>query len=84
MRSVIKWSSNEFDEELSSFRAEALVDFMLRQIGPSQYNQAITDPRKFMLEKLDDLDSEFFRDRRLAVRSGSGNLYSCPKRIFGL
>jgi len=60
VRSVINWFSNEFDEELSPFRAEALVDFMLKQIGPSQYNQAITDARKFMLEKLDDLDSEFF------------------------
>jgi uncharacterized protein (DUF2164 family) len=33
---------------------------MLRQIGPSQYNQAIQDARKYMAAKLEDLDSEFF------------------------
>ncbi len=60
VQSVVTWFSREFDEDISPFRAEALVDFMLKQIGPSQYNQAIFDARKFMLEKLDDLDSEFF------------------------
>jgi len=50
----------EFDEEMSEYRAMAIVDFMLRQIGPSQYNQAITDVRKYMTEKIEDLDTEFF------------------------
>ena len=55
----------EFDETLSDFRAEQLVDFMLNQIGPSQYNQAIQDARKFISEKLDDLDTEFYVSEEL-------------------
>lgn len=55
----------EFDENLSDFRAEQLVDFMLNQIGPSQYNQAIQDARKFISEKLDDLDTEFYLSEEL-------------------
>lgn len=50
----------EFDEEMSEYRAMAIVDFLLRQIGPSQYNQAITDVRRYMTEKIEDLDTEFF------------------------
>ena len=56
--------SSEFDEQLSEFRARELVDFMLKQIGPSQYNQAIQDARKYMAGKLDDLDTEFFEPER--------------------
>jgi uncharacterized protein (DUF2164 family) len=50
----------EFDEEISEFRAEKVVDFFVKTLGPSVYNQAIADARKFMLAKLDDLDVEFY------------------------
>ncbi len=48
-----------FDEPLSEYQAERLLDFFMRRLGPEVYNQAIQDARKFMLEKLDDLDTEF-------------------------
>lgn len=60
VQSLIHFASTEFDEDMSQYRAEAMVDFMLRQIGPSQYNQAIADARKYMAEKIEDLDTEFF------------------------
>jgi len=50
----------EFDEELSEFRAEKILDFFVCGLGPSIYNQAIQDARKFMLGKLEDLDVEFY------------------------
>ena len=50
----------EFDEELSDYRAERLLEFFLETLGPTVYNQAIQDARKFMLERLEDLDSEFY------------------------
>ena len=57
---LVGYFSSEFDEELSDYRAAGIVDFMLRQIGPSQYNQAIADARKYMAAKIDDLDTEFY------------------------
>ena len=59
VRALMHFSSSEFDEDMSEFQATAMVDFMLRQIGPSQYNQAIADARKYMAEKIEDLDTEF-------------------------
>lgn len=59
-RELMDYFAAEFDEQLSEFRAETIVDFMLHQIGPSQYNQAIADARKYMAEKIDDLDTEFY------------------------
>ncbi|MFT5289502.1 MAG: hypothetical protein ACI82F_001565, partial [Planctomycetota bacterium] len=50
----------EYDEELSSFRANTLIEFFLRELGPPVYNQAIQDARAFLQERLDDLDAEFY------------------------
>jgi uncharacterized protein (DUF2164 family) len=48
----------EFDEELSAFREEQVLDFFLEALGPPIYNQAVQDARGFMLRQLDDLDGE--------------------------
>ena len=48
----------EFDEEISAFRAEGVLDFFLDALGPSVYNQGVQDARGFMMRKLDDLDAE--------------------------
>lgn len=52
--------SEEFDEDLSSFRSEQVLDFFLEALGPQVYNQAVQDARGFMMRKLDDLDGEVY------------------------
>jgi uncharacterized protein (DUF2164 family) len=51
---------NEFDEDLSPYRSQRILDFFIEALGPPLYNQAITDARAFMAQKLDDLDAEFY------------------------
>ena len=48
----------EFDEALSDFRTEALLDLVLQAVGPAVYNQAVKDAQAFMQSRLDDLDGE--------------------------
>jgi uncharacterized protein (DUF2164 family) len=60
IEALISFHSSEFDEDISEFRAAEIVDFLLQKIGPSQYNQGISDARKYLAEKLDDLDTEFY------------------------
>jgi uncharacterized protein (DUF2164 family) len=50
----------EFDEELSPYRAQRILAFFIKALGPPLYNQAIADARAFMAQKLDDLDAEFY------------------------
>jgi len=50
----------QFDEELSRFRAEQILDFLLSSLGPPIYNQAVQDARAFMQRKLDELDGEVY------------------------
>jgi uncharacterized protein (DUF2164 family) len=51
---------NELEEELSTFRAEQLLDFFLETLGPQVYNQAVQDARKFIQRTLDDLEGEVY------------------------
>ena len=51
---------SEFDEELSRFRAEQVLDFSLGSLGPQVYNQAVQDARGFMQRRLEDLDGEVY------------------------
>ena len=52
--------SQEFDEELSAYRAHTLLKFILEKVGPPLYNQAVADARSFMLGKLEDLEGEVY------------------------
>ena len=55
----------EFDEDLSAFRAEGVLDFFVETLGPSIYNQGVEDARVFMSKKLDDLDAEIHEREKL-------------------
>jgi len=55
-----KLHHSEFDRDLSDFQAEQILRYFTKALGPSIYNQAIADARGFMIEKLEDLDVEFF------------------------
>ena len=50
--------ASEFDEPLSAFRAEGLLDFLLRTLGPPVYNQGVHDAVAFMHERLGDIEGE--------------------------
>lgn len=56
--------ASEFDETLSAFRAEQILELMLKTLGPGIYNQAVQDVRAHLQSKLDDLDGEVYVDDR--------------------
>ena len=56
--------SDEFDEPLSDFRAEGLLDFFVRELGPPVYNQGVHDACAAMQEKLGDLEGEVYEADR--------------------
>ncbi len=50
----------ELDLELSGFQKDRLADFLIAELGPSVYNQAVQDARKFLQERLDDLEGDLY------------------------
>ena len=57
--------SAEFDEPLSDFRAEGLLDFFVRELGPPIYNQGVRDAASFIQEKLGDIEGEVHEQESL-------------------
>lgn len=60
LRALKDYFATEFDEPLSDFRAEALLDFLVRELGPPVYNQGVRDAAGYMQEKLADIEGEVF------------------------
>jgi uncharacterized protein (DUF2164 family) len=52
--------ANELDLEISDFQAGLILDFCVREVGAPVYNQAIQDARRFIQDKLADLEGEFY------------------------
>jgi uncharacterized protein (DUF2164 family) len=52
--------ADQFDEPLSDFRAEGLLDFFVRELGPPVYNQGVRDAAGFVQAKLADLEGEVY------------------------
>ncbi len=48
---------HEYDEEISTFKAENYLDFTLNTMGVYIYNQAIADTHEFMQQKTEELFS---------------------------
>ena len=60
LRAIKQHFSAEFDEPLSDFRAQGLLDFFVRELGPPVYNQGVRDASGFMHEKLADIEGEVY------------------------
>jgi uncharacterized protein (DUF2164 family) len=60
LESLIAHYATEFDETLSPFRAESLLDFFVKELGPAVYNQGVRDAAAFMQAKLGDIEGEVY------------------------
>jgi uncharacterized protein (DUF2164 family) len=56
VRSIKHYFSEEMGEEIGDLKAQLLLDFVLREIGPMIYNQAISDAQAYFQEKTADLE----------------------------
>lgn len=54
--SLQRYFLDERDEELGDLAATFLLEFILREIGPSVYNQAIRDAQAALHQTVNDLD----------------------------
>jgi uncharacterized protein (DUF2164 family) len=54
--SIKRYFAENMDEEIGDLKASLFLEFCLREIGPSVYNQAVADAQAWMQDKLTDLD----------------------------
>ena len=58
--SVKRFFAEELEDEIGDLRASLVLDFVVQEIGPSVYNQAIADAQAHMQERVADLDGSCY------------------------
>ena len=56
--SIKRFFSEELDDDIGDLKAMRVLDFFVKEIGPSIYNQAIADAQAYFQEKTSDLGGE--------------------------
>ncbi len=57
-KTIVLFKEN-FDEDISDFKADQMLDAFIEKLGPGIYNAAIEDMKIFMMNQLEDLDALF-------------------------
>ncbi len=57
LASLQRYCAQNFDEEVGQLKTRLLLDFCLREIGPSVYNQAVLDAQAALHEKIAEIDA---------------------------
>ena len=60
LRSIKQHFSENFDDPISDFRAQDLLDFFVRELGPPVYNQGVRDASGYIQDKLTDIEGEVY------------------------
>ncbi len=58
--SIRRYASENLETEIGELQSSLFLQFCLEEIGPSVYNQAISDAQTYMQEKALDLDNTRF------------------------
>jgi uncharacterized protein (DUF2164 family) len=56
MASIKRYAREELDLDLGDLKAGAILEFVLREIGPTVYNQAVADAQRYFQERALDLE----------------------------
>lgn len=56
--SIKRFFSQELDDDIGDLKAMRVLDFCIKEIGPSIYNQAIADAQAYIQEKASDMGGE--------------------------
>jgi uncharacterized protein (DUF2164 family) len=57
LASIKRYVAENLDQEIGDLKAGLLLDYCLKEIGPTIYNQAIADAQSYLQERVVDLES---------------------------
>ena len=60
--SIKRFFDEHLDEQIGDLKAERVLEFCLKEIAPSVYNQAIADAQAYFQEKAADLGDVRYQD----------------------
>ncbi len=72
--SIRRYWQQEEDEDIGELRARLLLKFMVQELGPSIYNQAIQDGQDYMQEKASEMEISCYAEEFTYWSSRKKNL----------
>jgi uncharacterized protein (DUF2164 family) len=60
LSSIKKFFDHHLEQEIGDLKASLVLEFCLREIGPSVYNRAIADAQAFMHDRVSDLEGSCY------------------------
>ena len=60
--SIERYFKDELDEKIGNIRAGALLNFFIEEIGPSIYNQAVSEVQERLMTRVTEIDIECHED----------------------
>lgn len=60
LASLQRYCAENFEEAIGNLKARMFLDFCLREIGPSIYNQAVQDAQAAMQEKIAEVETNCY------------------------
>ncbi|HKQ60473.1 MAG TPA: DUF2164 domain-containing protein [Candidatus Polarisedimenticolaceae bacterium] len=61
LASIQRYFEQELEQEIGELKARLVLDFCLREIAPSVYNQAIADAQARIQQQVADLDGACYQ-----------------------
>ena len=58
--SIKRYIAENFEEDIGDLKAGKLLEYFLKEIGPSVYNQAIADAQAYFVARAGDLEGVCF------------------------
>ncbi len=62
LASLMTYCEENMDEPIGNIAAGGLLDFFLREIGPSVYNKAVSDVQERLQMRIMELDLEVYEE----------------------
>lgn len=62
VQSIERYFQDELEQRIGNIQAGALLNFFLREIAPSVYNQAVREVQERLLARVQELDIECHED----------------------
>lgn len=56
LASIKQFSAEHLDDEIGDLKAQLVLEFFLKELAPTIYNQAIGDAQKYLQERVMDLE----------------------------
>lgn len=60
LASIKRYVAETFDQDIGDLKAGLFLDYVLKEIAPSVYNQAISDAQAYFTARTQDLDGVCF------------------------